>query len=134
MSRKLIVPVLLAAVAALAFAAPCLAQDATPDTTAQAPPPAETPPTSVETNAALQQAIAAHTALESTGSQAGDDVARLEAELAAARDRATTAGAETTTSAAAVFAAFETHISTLRAEHAAVIEGLRTAQAAYAAQ
>ena len=94
-------------------------------------PPA--PATSVDTGVALQEAIAAHTTLATSGDTAAADVAELEAALAAARARASTASTDVGASAATVHAAYDAHIEALEREHVAEVAALRAEQEAYAA-
>ena len=90
-------------------------------------PALEAPGTSMDTGVALQEALASHLALAYSG-----DAATSEAELAAARVRATSTGGEVAISAAGVHAAYEAHIDALIREHDGQVGDLRDEQAAYA--
>ena len=117
---------------AVVEAAPAPAPEPVAEVEPEPAPEPEPTLTSVETGAALQDALAAH-ASEATGGQAAStNVARLAAELLAAQERSAAASSSMDTSAATVFAAYAMHIATLQGENEAELTDLRAAQANFA--
>ena len=107
------------------------APEAQPEAEPEAEPEVEPVVTSVETGVALQEALAAFDGVSGTGSAAEADVSRPEAELDAARVRASTITTDADTASERVFQAYEQHIGMLVAEHDAMVANLRAAQDNY---